>query len=241
MTVVSLWTWVWYRLFPPGIIYVNRLSYLSKISAGMFDIFDILLCLWELQNCDIFVYFKVENRCRINANIPNSSTGKWLIHLASYSSTHNCDISSALLCQYKPAKQARIDTLMRFQYAPSASSREQATFMQSLFMMMSWASYQIRKIAGCACAGNAGNISPRRRHLRKRLVSDPGMHHGTCVTHVPWCTSGPLIRGGRKKRSRHSRRMRARDFAHLVRGPWYGNVYGITGPLREESTAFIFS
>ena len=42
-----------------------------------------------------------------------------------------------------------------------------------------WASYQIRKIAGCACAGNAGNISPRRRFQRKPLVSDPGMHHGS--------------------------------------------------------------
>ena len=48
-----------------------------------------------------------------------------------------------------------------------------------------WASYQIRKIAGCACAGNAGNVSPRRQFQRKPLVSDPGMHHGTCVTHVP--------------------------------------------------------
>ena len=52
-----------------------------------------------------------------------------------------------------------------------------------------WASYQIRKIAGCACAGNA---SPRRQFQRKPLVSDPGMHHGTCVTHVPWCMSGSL-------------------------------------------------
>ena len=58
-----------------------------------------------------------------------------------------------------------------------------------------WASYQIRKIAGCACAGNAGNVSPRRRFQRKPLVSDPGMHHGTCVTHVPWCMSGSLTRG----------------------------------------------
>ena len=57
-----------------------------------------------------------------------------------------------------------------------------------------WASYQIRKIAGCACAGNAGNIFPRRRFQSKSLVSDPGMHHGTCVTHVPWCMSGSLIR-----------------------------------------------
>ena len=53
-----------------------------------------------------------------------------------------------------------------------------------------WASYQIPNIADCACAGNAGNVSPRRRFQRKPLVSDPGMHHGTCVTHVPWCMSG---------------------------------------------------
>ena len=58
-----------------------------------------------------------------------------------------------------------------------------------------WASYQIRKIAGCACAGNAGKVFPRRRFQRKPLVSDPGMHHGTCVTHVPWCMSGSLTCG----------------------------------------------
>ena len=58
-----------------------------------------------------------------------------------------------------------------------------------------WASYQIRKIAGCACTGNAGNVFPRRRFQRKPLVSDPGMHHGTCVTHVPWCMSGSLTCG----------------------------------------------
>ena len=62
-------------------------------------------------------------------------------------------------------------------------------------MMTSWASYQIRKIAGCACAGNAGNVFPRRRFQMKPLVSDPGMHHGTCVTHVPWCMSGSLTCG----------------------------------------------
>ena len=38
-----------------------------------------------------------------------------------------------------------------------------------------WASYQMRKIAGCACAGNAGNVFPRRRFQRKPVVSDPGM------------------------------------------------------------------
>ena len=63
---------------------------------------------------------------------------------------------------------------------------------------MQWASYQIRKIAGCACAGNAGNVFPCRRFQRKPLVSDPGMHHGTCVTHVPWCMSGSLTCGDRE-------------------------------------------
>ena len=37
---------------------------------------------------------------------------------------------------------------------------------------------------------------PRHRLQRKPLVSDPGMHQGTCVTHVPWFMSGSLTNGG---------------------------------------------
>ena len=59
-----------------------------------------------------------------------------------------------------------------------------------------WASYQIRKIAGCACAGNTGNVSTRGQLQRKPLANDSGMHHGTCLTHVPWCMSGSLTLGG---------------------------------------------
>ena len=61
-----------------------------------------------------------------------------------------------------------------------------------------------------------------RRECRERFVhywlqwkppvSDPGMHHGTCVTHVPWCMSGSLNPRWRGKRSRHSRRMRNPQF-----------------------------
>ena len=50
------------------------------------------------------------------------------------------------------------------------------------------------------------------RLQRKLLVSDPGMHHGTCVTHVPWCIAGSLNCGGGEKRSRHSRRMHNSQF-----------------------------
>ena len=59
-----------------------------------------------------------------------------------------------------------------------------------------WASYQIRKIACCACAGNARNVFIATDFKGKPLVRDPGMHHGTCVTHVPWCMLGSLTGGG---------------------------------------------
>ena len=36
---------------------------------------------------------------------------------------------------------------------------------------------------------------PRPRLQRKPLVSDPSMHHGTCVTHVPWSMLESLTRG----------------------------------------------
>ena len=61
----------------------------------------------------------------------------------------------------------------------------------------------------------------RERFPRSLRVNDPDMHHGTCVTHVPWCMPGSLTRGflwsqWRGQRSRHSRRMRNTQ----LRGPW---------------------
>ena len=55
-------------------------------------------------------------------------------------------------------------------------------------------------------------------------VSDPDVHYGTCVTHVPWCTPrslshGFLWRRGRGKRSRYSRRMHNPQFYVSVRVP----------------------
>ena len=52
----------------------------------------------------------------------------------------------------------------------------------------------------------------RERCPCHRGLSDPDMHHGTCVTHVPWCMPGSLTIGflwrrRRGNRSRHSRCM----------------------------------
>ena len=59
--------------------------------------------------------------------------------------------------------------------------------------------------------GMPGTFSP------PPLVSDPDLHHGTCVTRVPWLmpgslTSGFLLSWWRGKRSRHSRCMRSGQF-----------------------------
>ena len=52
----------------------------------------------------------------------------------------------------------------------------------------------------------------RERFPPSLRVDDPDMHHGTCVTHVPWCMPGSLTSGfpwsrWQGKRSRHSWRM----------------------------------
>ena len=61
---------------------------------------------------------------------------------------------------------------------------------------------------------------PRHRRQRKTLVSDPGMHHGTCVTHVPWCMSWSLTRGGGGNVPGITGACATRNFAYLSRGPW---------------------
>ena len=46
-----------------------------------------------------------------------------------------------------------------------------------------WASYQIRKIAGCACAGNAGNVFP----------ATAGQRFPTCITARAW-RNAPVLK-----------------------------------------------
>ena len=110
------------------------------------------------------------------------------------------------ICRYSEGQwpQAKCTFLWRLLYS--------IKFNFTLCSILSlWASYQIRKIAGVHAPGKPGKFSPPPR------VSDPGMHHGMCVTHVPWCMPGSLTNDflwsrRRGKRSRHSRRMRKPRF-----------------------------
>ena len=63
---------------------------------------------------------------------------------------------------------------------------------------------------------------PRHRFQRKPIVNDPGIHHGTCVTHVPWCMSGSLTRVGGENVPDIPGACATRNFTYLVRGPLAG-------------------
>ena len=54
---------------------------------------------------------------------------------------------------------------------------------------------------------------------RKPLVSDPGMHHGTCFMHVSLYMSGSLTRGGGENFSGIPGACATRNFTYSARGP----------------------
>ena len=88
-------------------------------------------------------------------------------------------------------------------------------------MTMPWASYRIRKIVGLRMRRKCRERFPRHWLPRKSLVSDHGMDHGTCVSHVPWCMSGSLTRGGGENIPGIPGACATRNFTYLVRGPWH--------------------
>ena len=61
---------------------------------------------------------------------------------------------------------------------------------------------------------------PCHRLQRKPLVSDPVMHHGTCVTHVPRCMSRSLTGGGGVNVPGIPGACTIRNFTYQVRGPF---------------------
>ena len=81
---------------------------------------------------------------------------------------------------------------------------------------------------------------PNHRLQRKPLVKDPVMHHGTCVTHVPWCMSGSLSRGCRKNVHGIHGACATRNFTYLARGIWMrylerdNGVYGDIRPANPQ-------
>ena len=86
------------------------------------------------------------------------------------------------------------------------------------YKLHQWASYQIRKFAGCTCAGNAGNVFSATGC--KPLIGDSGMQRGTCVTHVPWYMSGSPTRGRSENVPDIRGACATRNFTYLAKGPY---------------------
>ena len=61
---------------------------------------------------------------------------------------------------------------------------------------------------------------PRHQLQKKPLVNDPGRHHGTCVTHVPWFMSGSPTCGGVENVPTIPGACATYNFTYLARGPW---------------------
>ena len=62
--------------------------------------------------------------------------------------------------------------------------------------------------------GMSGTITSHRLQM-KPLFSDPNMHPGTCMTHVPRCMSGSLTHGGRENVSGIIGACTTRNFMYL--------------------------
>ena len=72
--------------------------------------------------------------------------------------------------------------------------------------------YVILRVAHAS--GMPGTLPPPTR------VTDPDMHHDTCVTHVPWCTPGSLTSGS-------------------LQSPWRWNVPGIPGAWATDKFTYL--
>ena len=95
------------------------------------------------------------------------------------------------------------------------------TYIQSIPIIMRMGLLLDTQNCGLRMRRECRERFPHHRFQRKPLVSDPGMHHGTCVKHVPWCMSGSLTNGGREKVPGIPGACATRNFAYLVRGPWF--------------------
>ena len=112
-----------------------------------------------------------------------------------------------------------------------------------------WCCYQVRcanndtlgygpliryiKLRVAHAPGMTGTFSPPPR------VSDPDMHNGECVTHVPWCMPGSLTSGflwsrWRGKHSRHSPRMGNTQFYISGKRPMGVVPFGIVRVILRQ-------
>ena len=66
-----------------------------------------------------------------------------------------------------------------------------------------------------------GERLPRHQLQRKPVISDPGMHHDTCVTQLPWCISVSLTRSGGENVPVIAGACASCNIKYVARGPFH--------------------
>ena len=86
-----------------------------------------------------------------------------------------------------------------------------------------------------------GQYFHRNQLQRTPLVRDPGMHHGTCVTHVLWCMSGSLTRSGGENVPGITGACANRNFTYLAKRPqnttfhdWSTRLWGMVNIMATQ-------
>ena len=120
-----------------------------------------------------------------------------------------------------PMYAARVGILVPIWIArPILKSTQWTQFMLPLHCMTWCATHgplaRYVKLRVVHAPGMLGTLSPPTR------VSDPDMHHGTCVTHLSWCMPGSPTSDflWSRWRGKPSRCVHNPLFAYPIRGPW---------------------
>ena len=108
-------------------------------------------------------------------------------YMGSVCSIHLAHVQRVIVYQAKE-KKARLNPCLWLCILVRVSDMLTCYLNTAVWRFRQWASCQIRQIADAHAPGMPGTFSPPPR------VSNPDMHHGTCVRHVPWCMPGSLTR-----------------------------------------------
>ena len=123
------------------------------------------------------------------------------------------------------------------------------TNMYTVYSFFVYVSEAIRKDKGILITGNNDKNKVQKRcsyFMRRTLTRYAKLgfahappHHGTCVTHVPWCIPGSLTScflwsRWREKRSWHSRRLRNPQCCVFGLRPMNDNLCFVPGAFRNH-------
>ena len=157
------------------------------------------------------------------------------LRILTYSNTQQYN-SQLFECQALLIYGIRFWSLLCLQMTQTLMGLFQICYIYSKVSLVTWHTY-MRNVNGPDDVIHSG---PLARYIKLRVAHAPGMpgtffpppqfsdsdmHHGTCVTHVPWCMPGSLTSGFLWIQWREKNipgipsACTNRDFAYLVRCP----------------------